>query len=133
MTNIITQSSCQSLQSHQFGNATLWFAFFFSQISSHANPSFTKQLWKKKKEKKFRILTRETVSHGSDDEEAEEDRRGEANRVHVRRRRGADRHVADVPERVRRVQNRHQVAPAARAEGVEGGARGGLSRQRCPR
>ena len=32
----------------------------------------------------------------------------------MRRRRGADRHVAEVPERVRRVEHRHQVAPAAR-------------------
>ena len=75
----------------------------------------------------------ERVGADADREEEGGDRRRQPAGVDLRRRRGPDRDVADVPERVGRVQDRDQVPPAAGAQGVEGGAGAGISRQRCPR
>ena len=52
---------------------------------------------------------------------------------HVRRERRADRDVREVPERVRRMQQRHVVAPAARPQGVERGPRPRVAHSRVPR
>ena len=65
--------------------------------------------------------------------ERERERRPAQQRpVHARRERGPDRDVREVPERVRRMEERDVVAPAARTERVERGPRPRRGHARVP-
>ncbi len=81
----------------------------------------------------------ERVGAQTDRQEEGRERRHEPVEVHRRRRGGSERHVAQVPQGVGRVEDRDQVAPPAGAQRVEGGAAEPLARRRlsrhraCPR
>ncbi len=67
----------------------------------------------------------ERVRRDPDRQEERTERRPQARRVELGRRRGAERHVAQMPGRVRGMKDRDDVAPSARGQGVERGrARG---------
>ena len=63
------------------------------------------------------------VRADAEGEEEGRDREAEDPEVEPRREPRADRDVREVPQRVRRVEQRHVVAPAARGERVERGPR----------